>query len=153
MGCLMSHKSHDIAGAQASERDATFTETVFQETANKRHVTDDRRFGQATRFAQVRYICLYTAFDGRRSTRWDLLDGNQSLMAQKVDKVPDCSTILSVGSKMSSAIFEISSRVVSADAPYSDVPLFKPLAKVRCNTHLPMQGICTVSLFTQCSRK
>jgi hypothetical protein len=64
--CLTSYESHDIERAQTGKRDRLVAEAVLQETADKGHVVANSRFGQSARFAQVRYVLLYTEL----SSRW-----------------------------------------------------------------------------------
>jgi hypothetical protein len=51
MGRLSLYESQNIAGSQASERDAAFAKAVGEKTADEWHVVDDRWRSQGARFA------------------------------------------------------------------------------------------------------
>ena len=75
--------------------------------------------------------------------------GNHALTAQKVDEMPEGSSIALARSYVSSAISQIPCRMIGADAAQSDPVLFKPSAKTRSEQNLSMNRCQTISLLTQ----
>ena len=51
------------------EPDGSVAETIFEKTADERHVVDDRCAGQGASFAQVLLVCLCTALSRGQSGR------------------------------------------------------------------------------------
>jgi hypothetical protein len=78
--------------------------TVVKKTADERHVVDDRRCGQGTRFTQTRHVCLHAALSRRQSGRRYPPCGSQLLLAKKVNEVSKRGLIPSAGPNMPSAI-------------------------------------------------
>ena len=64
-----------------------------EELANKRHIVDDRRRRQDPFLAQVPLKCLSVLFDRAQSTPAYLLDRDHVMITQKIEELPERSSI------------------------------------------------------------
>src|SRR5258708_6394218 len=151
--CLTLYEPHHIACTETRERDSSRAETVFEETADKRNVVDNRRVRQPALFQQIPPECLGTTLRRSRSACSFLFAWDHAIPAQEVDKMPEGSSISSARSRMSSAIAQIKCRMIGADAGKSDPCLLKPSAKTRSEKNLSMNRYQAVSLLTYPSCK
>ncbi|MCY1249843.1 hypothetical protein D9M72_634140 [compost metagenome] len=91
--CLTLHKVHDIAGTQTRKPDAPVTKAIFEKLPYERHVIDDRCFGQGARLMQILNVSLCTGLNRGQPTRRHSLRRNQPLTIEKINEMPERSTV------------------------------------------------------------
>ena len=65
-------------------------ETVFEEPSDKRHIVDDRRFGEGALLTQILLVREHTLFRRCGGTRRHTLAGKHSLTPEKFDEMAEC---------------------------------------------------------------
>jgi hypothetical protein len=146
-------KSHDIAGAQARERDRSVAEPIVEETADERHVINDRRTSQRTLVAQVALERLYPLLNRSQAAWCVLLSGDHALPAQKVYELLQRGGVAPAHLHAASAGSQIPCRMLRADTAQSDSLLSEPSTKTCREQDLPVPRIPCVSLLAGPLRK
>ena len=136
LGALLVHprrhvlnEAHDIARAQVREGHLTRAKAMLKESANKRHVAQDRCRSQTAGLAQMSLVGQHTTLDLRLGMSRNRLGGDHRFGAQVTDEMPQRRRVTRVKSLAASAASQILPRMLGADAAQLDLLLLEPSAE------------------------